>query len=219
MSGRTIAIGDIHGCARALNGLLEAIAPTSDDTLVALGDYVDRGEESREVLERLLRLESTCRLVPLIGNHELMMVCAFADYTQAFYWLENGGQQTLDSYGGSPGDVPDSHHEFLQRCQPFFETDDHLFLHANYDPDLDLREQPENLLYWTHLTMYVPPPHKTGKRAIVGHTPQRSGEVLDLEHVVCIDTYCFGDRWLTALDTGSGQIWQVNKQGVLRNGD
>ncbi len=216
MASRTIAIGDIHGCADALEQLLNALQLTPNDTVVALGDYVDRGDQSRQVLERLLELESQCRLVPLLGNHELMMLRAFRDYSQAYFWLECGGQQTLESYGGSPDDIPEEHHAFLERCVAYHETDDHLFLHANYDPDLELAEQPEQLLFWTHLTQFLPPPHRSGKRAIVGHTPQRSGEILDLEHLVCIDTFCVGDRWLTAFDVGSGEVWQVSKRGELR---
>lgn len=216
MAARTIVIGDIHGCAQALEALLGAIQPQSDDRLVLLGDYIDRGEQSREVIERLLSLEYECRLVPLLGNHELMLMRAFQDYSQAYFWLECGGQQTLDSYGGSPGDVPEEHHKFFERCVPYFETDDHLFVHANYDASLELQDQPEELLFWAHLTQFVPGPHRSGKRAFVGHTPQKSGEVLDLEHVVCVDTFCVGDRWLTALDVHSGEIWQASRRGTLR---
>src|SRR4029453_4765190 len=74
MPGRTIAIGDIHGCAAALGALVAAIEPTADDTLVALGDYVDRGPNSRGVLDELLALAKRCRLVPLLGNHEIMLL-------------------------------------------------------------------------------------------------------------------------------------------------
>jgi serine/threonine protein phosphatase 1 len=62
----------------------------------------------------------------------------------------------------------------------------------------------------------VPDPHDNGKQAIVGHTSQKNGEVLDVGHLVCIDTYCWGGGWLTALDASSGQIWQANQQGQLR---
>jgi len=64
--------------------------------------------------------------------------------------------------------------------------------------------------------MVLPASHCSGKTAIVGHTPQRSGEVLDGGHVLCIDTYCFGSGWLTAFDVDSGQLWQADKHGKLR---
>jgi serine/threonine protein phosphatase 1 len=70
---RTLAIGDIHGCLAALDDLLAAVAPQPDDLLVFLGDYVDRGPDSRGVLDRLIELCRTHRVVPLRGNHEMMM--------------------------------------------------------------------------------------------------------------------------------------------------
>ena len=70
---RTIAIGDIHGCAIALQRLIDEIKPTSNDIIIGMGDYVDRGMNSAGVLEILINLVSTCRFIPLIGNHELMM--------------------------------------------------------------------------------------------------------------------------------------------------
>jgi predicted MPP superfamily phosphohydrolase len=73
---RTIAIGDIHGCAIALAKLIEIIAPQPDDTLVPLGDYVDRGIDSRGVIDQLLALADRCRLVPILGNHEEMLLGA-----------------------------------------------------------------------------------------------------------------------------------------------
>jgi serine/threonine protein phosphatase 1 len=217
MKARTIAIGDIHGCRLALDTLLEAILPGPQDTLIFLGDYIDRGPQSREVLERILELEQQCCVKPLLGNHELMMIRAFEDYSQVLFWLENGGQATLDSYGGDPANVPPSHHAFLKRCLAYWENETHFFVHANYDPFRPLEEQSEFMRHWTHLTMHLPPPHQNGKRAVVGHTPQRSREILNLDHLTCIDTHCVGEGWLTALDVDSDQIWQANRRGELRD--
>src|SRR5438874_1657422 len=80
-------------------------------------------------------------------------------------------------------------------------------VHANYAASVRLDSQPDYLLFWEHLHFHVPPPHTNGKIAIVGHTAQKSGEVLDLGHVVCIDTFCHGGGWLTGMDVGSGQMW------------
>ena len=71
---RTIAIGDIHGCAIALAKLIEAVAPQPDDTVVPLGDYVDRGIDSRGVIDQLISLAGRCRVVPILGNHEEMLL-------------------------------------------------------------------------------------------------------------------------------------------------
>ena len=70
---RTIAIGDIHGCSAALDALLDAIRPRPEDAIVTLGDYINRGPDSRGVLDRLIKLSNQCRLIPLLGNHEQML--------------------------------------------------------------------------------------------------------------------------------------------------
>jgi serine/threonine protein phosphatase 1 len=70
---------------------------------------------------------------------------------------------------------------------------------------------------WLSLRDWVPPPHVSGKTAIVGHTAQRSGEILDLGYLKCIDTWCYGGGWLTALEVNTGQVWQADAQGNLRS--
>ncbi len=74
MAGRTIAIGDIHGCSAALEALIREIKPTPEDTLVTLGDYVDRGPNSKRVIEILLAMRTRCKLITLKGNHELLLL-------------------------------------------------------------------------------------------------------------------------------------------------
>ncbi len=213
---RTIAIGDIHGCSQALDALLGAIAPTRADTLVALGDYIDRGPDSRGVVERILSLAKDCRLVPLLGNHEIMLLEALDRSIADTGWLLCGGRETLASYGGRLEDIPPEHVAFFRSLLPYYETDTHFFVHANYQYDMPLADQPDYLLYWEHLHLNPPLPHDGGKQAIVGHTSQKSCEVLDLGHVVCIDTFCHGGGWLTALDVDSGKVWQADRFGNLR---
>ncbi|MEQ8791784.1 MAG: metallophosphoesterase family protein [Pirellulaceae bacterium] len=213
---RTIAIGDIHGCSQALTALLDAIQPRPNDVIVTLGDYVDRGPDSRGVLEQLIQLGDRCRHKPLLGNHELMMLEALQEDESLDFWLECGGRQTLASYGGSPAAIPASHLDFLRGCRRFHQSPTHIFLHANYFSDVELADQPDLMLFWEHLSFLVPAPHASGKRVIVGHTPQASGEILDLDHVVCIDTYCVGGGWLTALEAETGRIWQADREGALR---
>jgi serine/threonine protein phosphatase 1 len=217
MPGRTIAIGDIHGCLAALRAVVEAISPTADDTLVTLGDYVDRGPDSRGVLEYMLELEKQFKVVPLLGNHEIMMLDSLQNLSVIGPWLESGGDATVRSYDGRLQNVPAEHIAFMHHCRTFFETETHFFVHANYAADVPLAEQPDYLLFWEHLHFHRPPPHTNGKVAIVGHTAQKGAEVLDLGHVICIDTFCHGGGWLTALDTESGQMWQANRNGKLRD--
>jgi serine/threonine protein phosphatase 1 len=99
MAGRTIAIGDIHGCLDALAALIDAIGPGPEDTLITLGDHIDRGPDSRGVLDRLIALSRHCRLVPLQGNHEELLLDALRDITTLRRWLTLGGVETLRSYG------------------------------------------------------------------------------------------------------------------------
>lgn len=216
MASRTIAIGDIHGCSIALAALIDWIAVQPDDTIITLGDYVDRGIDSKGVLDQLIALEERCRLVPLLGNHDEMMLHARDGRSDFKFWLACGGDSALESYGsaGQLSLIPAAHFRFLERCRPFFETETHLFMHANYRPDLPLERQDESVLRWLSLLDYTPGPHCSGKIAIVGHTQQP--DVLNLGHLVCIDTACCAGGWLTALDVESGKIWQVDEKGRRR---
>lgn len=211
-AGRTIAIGDVHGCAKALEAVLADIDPQPQDLIVPLGDYVDRGPDSRGVIEQLLELQHRCRLYPLMGNHEQMMLAARNSPRYEGFWTACGGQETLDSYGGWE-QVPDTHWRFLSNCAMYLETDDYLFIHANYEPDSAVGRQAEMTLLWEHLSAEPPRPHCSGKTVILGHTPQPGGQVRDMGHALCIDTYCFGDGCLTALEVHSRELWQADKNG------
>ena len=104
MVGRTIAIGDIHGCSAALNALLAAVAPTHDDTVVVLGDMIDRGPDSRGVLTALIELSRRCCLVALMGNHEERLADALRDTANLKKWLASGGLDgTVRLWDGKTG--------------------------------------------------------------------------------------------------------------------
>jgi serine/threonine protein phosphatase 1 len=218
MVHRIIAIGDIHGCSAALDALIQAIGPRPEDTIVTLGDYINRGPDSRGVLDRLIDLGRRCRLVPLLGNHDQMLLDVRAGRYPIYWLLDIGGIATLDSYGPGRdlGLIPEAHYEFLGRCLDYFETATHIFVHANYFPDIPMSEQHVGMLRWESLREMTPGPHESGKIVIAGHTSQKTGEILDLGHLVCIDTYCHGGGWLTALEVGTGQVWQTNQRGELR---
>lgn len=217
---RMIAIGDIHGCATALAALLGAIDPGPGDEVITLGDHIDRGPDTRGVLEQLLTLAGRCRLVPLLGNHEEMFLAALAGHADFQYWLRFGGEETLASYGGSGGTavMTGPHIEFLKSCREFYETTAHIFVHANYDPDLPMNRQSTGILLWKPLHPRRTAPHCSAKTVVLGHTVQPNGRILDLGHVLCIDTYCYGGGWLTGLDVRSGQFWQANERGEVRGG-
>jgi serine/threonine protein phosphatase 1 len=184
MPGRTIAIGDIHGCSAALAALLRAIAPQPDDIIITLGDYVDRGIDSKGVLDQLIALADRCQLLPLLGNHDEMMLHARDGRGDFQFWLNCGGDAALDSYGSTSSLdlIPAAHFQFLERCLPFVEADTHFCVHANYKPELPLERQDGETLRWLSLQDFVPGPHCSGKIAVMGHTPQ--DDVLDLGHLI-----------------------------------
>lgn len=216
---RTLAIGDIHGSARALEALLAFVAPRPEDVMVTLGDYLDRGPDSRGVVEQLIGLQHSCVLVPLLGNHEIMWRESLRDRRERSAWLGCGGQATVRSYGATPEGLPDlpaAHDAFLRDgLLDSWETATHLFAHAFVDADLDLADQPPWLLFWEPFARVRP--HRSGKILVCGHSRQVNGRPRDVGHAVCIDTGAYApDGWLTCLDVGSREVWQANERGEVR---
>jgi serine/threonine protein phosphatase 1 len=221
---RILAIGDIHGCLVAFDTLLNVVAPTSNDWIITLGDYVDRGPDSRGVIDRLLELRSTGRLIPLRGNHDVMMVQA-RDGVDPALWLSAGGKETLASYGVHIRNkvfgfdaVPEAHWKFLEEdLANWHETDKYIFVHAAVDPDLTMEEQDEYALHWQKV--YLPLDHCSGKVIVCGHTKQYGGLPAHLGSTICIDTGAYERQgWLTCLDVESEVYWQANQRGERRTG-
>jgi serine/threonine protein phosphatase 1 len=209
---RLIAIGDIHGHVRALRGVLELIKPTSADTIITLGDVVNRGPDSRAVIETLLELGNVCSLIAILGNHEEMMLDARNPRLEE-RWRNMGGWETLMSYGsdGLICNVPDTHWRFLKSCRPYYEVEGYIFTHANYDARLLMQAQPGELLRWVSIEEEKPEPHRSGNIVILGHTP---GLIRDLGFCRCIDTGCGFGGCLTAMEVNMGQCWQVDEGGT-----
>jgi serine/threonine protein phosphatase 1 len=131
-------------------------------------------------------------------------------------WLEKGGKATLKSYSeGHLIKIPESHWDFLGKvCINSYETANHLFVHASLDPHLPLARQPEYKLFWEKFQ--YPAAHSSGKTMICGHTSQKSGKPINLGHAICIDTWAYGQGWLSCLDVETGKLWQVNQRGNFR---
>jgi serine/threonine protein phosphatase 1 len=161
---------------------------------------VNRGPNSCAVLDWLIAYGKRGKLVPLRGNHELMMLQARESEEAFSRWIHYGGDATLASYSpfgdsGSLVDVPDSHWQFLdEETRAWFETDTPFFVHANAYPNCSLEEQPDLMLYWEGFN--DPPPHESGKVMVCGHTSQKSGRPRNIGHAVCIDTWACGNGWL-----------------------
>lgn len=212
---RRYVIGDIHGCSKALGTLLDEILPSPDDTLIFLGDFIDRGPDSRGVLKQMVELGRHTQMIALRGNHEIMLLGILFGGLDPELWFRCGGEATLANYGGKLSGIPDSHIQFLQSLRPHYEAENEFFIHAGYHPMQPIEETEDAVRYWNHPAFW-PGPHVNGKRAYVGHSPQISGNVLDIGHLACVDTYCFGGGWLTAMDVDTDEILQASLQGHLR---
>ncbi|MBD0304916.1 MAG: serine/threonine protein phosphatase [Tolypothrix sp. T3-bin4] len=217
---RILAIGDIHGCAIAFDTLIAAVKPQPNDKIVTLGDYVDKGPDSKGVIKRLIALHENGQLIALRGNHEVMILQVRNHRMKKSYWLERGGDATLASYSksgkvGKLSDIPDKHWDFLENvCLDWYETSTHFFVHANAHAELALEEQPPSMLFWKKFRH--PAPHVSGKTMVCGHTSQKSGLPINLGHAICIDTRVYGKGWLTCLDVTNGKVWQANQLAQQR---
>ncbi|MEK3759153.1 metallophosphoesterase family protein [Paenibacillus sp. FSL P4-0338] len=192
---RTLVISDIHGCIEEFNLLLRrAEYNPSRDQLILLGDYVDRGPDSRAVVEQVKRLAEAEGVIVLRGNHDQMACDALAgeDDKRDTHWITNGGFHTLLSYCGGRDSVllhPDSgwrdytemkrfmrteykeHLDFLGSLPYYYETQTHLFVHAGIDPSLaDWRTQREYDFIWIREPFYNHPVTSAEKTVVFGHT-------------------------------------------------
>ena len=175
------AIGDVHGCVRTLDELLRQLDLTPDDELVFVGDYVDRGPDSRATIERLLEVEAASEAgtgpstIFLRGNHDQMMLNHAEGVGDFELWRTNGGLATLASYEAA-GDrtIPAHHVEFLNRTQLAYDTPHAVFVHAGLDPSKtvaeNLADPNPRVFLWTraHLDADL---SKWEKPVVTGHTP------------------------------------------------
>jgi serine/threonine protein phosphatase 1 len=214
---RVFAVGDVHGCDLALESLLNEMALSAADRLILLGDVIDRGPDSRRVVELILDAGNFCRTDAIMGNHEQMLLDSLGNPEIASSWLSWGGAETLDSYGGRFSDIPDEHLEFFADSLPYVETDDDICVHANLEPDVPLDEQSAQWLRWQKVNGQELP-HASGKRVVCGHTPMAG----DIPHAangwVMIDTGAYAGGFLTALELSSGEILQARQSGEFRRG-
>ena len=148
----TYVIPDIHGRYDLLcDGLAEIAARAAGKTsvIVTIGDYVDKGPDSREVIDRLLSgVGEGFSLVALKGNHDAMMVDALRDPAKMAAWIAKGGDAALASYGGDPGAVPQTHIDWLDGLRLMHIDAHRLYVHAGVDPEVPLNQQSEETLLW-----------------------------------------------------------------------
>jgi serine/threonine protein phosphatase 1 len=212
---RIFAIGDIHGCISKLKRIIDRIdIDAQNDTLVFIGDYIDRGPDPKGVVDFVLYLrKSINQVICLLGNHEQM----FLDYlrNESFNketFLVNGGGNTISSYGvietseGIKVDVPDNHMQFFTSLLPYYETDDYIFVHAGLRPNIPLEKQSIEDLIWIRYE-FINSSYDFGKTVIFGHTPL-SQPFIDFNKIG-IDTGAVYGGKLTCVELPEVKIHQV----------
>ena len=196
MDKRLLAIGDIHGCFDAFRELVEnKVKLQKSDKLILLGDYIDRGDKSKEVVDYIMELlEKGYDVIPLIGNHEFMLLSAYEDDNNTPMWTYNGGKETLKSFKShSAKEIDPKYITFFQGLRYFYTLEDFLFVHAGFN---DLAVNPFNdaeAMIWRSTEYYNNPIFKN-KTIIHGHrtiTPSECEErILAGRDVINIDTGC-----------------------------
>ncbi len=198
---RTIAIGDIHGCYKSFNALLKLVLPKAD-TLVLLGDYVDRGPDSKKVIEIIINLKkSHARVIALQGNHDLMFLQYLEGQTKSPF-IDVGGLETLSSYdipqtSKHPSSlVPKDHLHFFHQLPLYFEDDHAIYVHAGLEPRKHLSLQRAEWCLWAREN-FLRSTHNFGKPVIFGHTSFDKPHISDIS--IGIDTGAVYGGTLTAL--------------------
>lgn len=214
---RLIAVGDIHGQFDMLQELMGKIDPSDRDFFVFIGDYIDRGKKSREVVDYLINFKKEYRSVFLRGNHEDMLLDLLGLDEEAIYGLYyegNGGIFTALSYGDVGSTVadlghliPQEHLEFIKDTKIFFETDHYYFAHGGVMPGVPFGEQKREVLIWIR-HQFINYPTGLGKIVVFGHSPQR--RVLITVDKIGIDTGAGYFKKLSAIDLFTKEIFQVS---------
>lgn len=187
-----IAIGDIHGCAQTLRMLIEKLPLSEQSHLVFIGDYIDRGPHTKEVIDFLLDLKLRYTCTFLRGNHEQMMLDALNGIRERM-WLRSGGFQSLESYQKDEKEfyVPQAHFDFIFDTQYYLDTPYYFFVHAGLYAHFSVAEnlkQP-NLEFMMWERSHLSAKNKWEKTVVCGHTPQENG-ILKRKNLFCIDTGC-----------------------------
>lgn len=195
---RIIAIGDIHGEYYKLKKLIKKLKLLPNDKLIFLGDYINRGLYSKEVIEYLMYLDKLYDCTFLFGNHEIFFLQSLKgnEFAKAMF-ENNGGKETIDSYG-SIDNILKIHKEFFKKLKFYFATDDYLFVHAGIHPDKPIDEQESFDLIMIR-DSFIYKKHKLKQKVIFGHTPFETPYIESDK--IGIDTGCgkYEDGKLTAL--------------------
>lgn len=191
---RIFFIGDIHGCNLTFRKMVhDIIGLRKEDVLYCVGDYIDRGPDSKGVVDFILHLqEHEYQVYTIRGNHEQMLLEAGDNVNNSRLWMLNGGGVTLDSFGvRSVGELPVHYYDFFRKTKYFIETDDFLVVHAGFNFQApDTLKDKESMLWIRNFD--VDSGFLNGRLLIHGHTPISKKDILSkgLKEVVNIDGGC-----------------------------
>lgn len=218
MTYRRIFIGDVHGHYNELMRLFEAMAPTQDDRIYFLGDLIDRGPQSAEVVDFVMSNRYHC----LLGNHELMLLEALnnGELDEGRYqaWLYSGGMATVNSY---EGEIPVEHIQWMEQLPLYLDLEDIWLVHAGVHPHLPIEKQTADDFCWIRDEFHsIQEPYFPDKLIITGHTITftipgvKPGKIASGPGWLNIETgvYHSHSGWLTALDMSQDLVYQVNSR-------
>ena len=220
MCEKLFAIGDIHGCFDPFREIVEnKIRIRKNDRIVLLGDYIDRGSQSKEVVDYIINLqEKGFDIVPLMGNHESMLLESVQSEQSLYNWFMNGGSETLFSFGvDSAKELDSTYMSFFKRLRYYYIHGKFIFVHAGFNDGLSDPFEDKSEMIWSRRETYSNPAFN-GKIIVHGHTPVPYSvcreEVMAHNSVIDIDTGCVYDEWggfghLTAIELFSMNLYSV----------
>lgn len=220
---KVFAIGDIHGCFFTFFDLLNKLRPSKEDEIILLGDLIDRGPRSKEVLDFVFDLiKDGFKLKFIYGNHEIMMMDSLKDELNESMWLKAGGHNTLSSFKvESAKDIPFEYFDLFKKFQFFEEKDNYLLTHGGLNFSIDNPLEDIASMPWTRNHISEINPEKiNGRQLVVGHTPKTQEEILaSLENnIIYLDGGCVFKNTrkslgaLNSLELNSKKLfWTENK--------
>ena len=200
---KSYAIGDVHGCRNQLERLIELCerdAGAQRSKFIMLGDYIDRGPDSRGVIEFLIDLQkwSPDEIICLRGNHEDLLLDALQGGDAELNWLSNGGDATLRSYKAPRvASLPAPHIEWVRSLPLFHDDGQRFFVHAGVHPERPLEKQRSRDLLWIR-EPFLSSSVNFGRLVVHGHTPIQSGVPDQRSNRLNIDTGAVYGGSLTA---------------------
>lgn len=217
MNKKLFAIGDIHGCFDSLKELVEnKIQLQKDDKLILLGDFIDRGDKSKEVIDFIMDLQKAgFDVVLLMGNHEAMLLDAYENEKNISRWIQNGGNKTLKSFEiDTVNEIEPKYIQFFKSLRYYYAFENYLFVHAGFNDEMKNPFKDDYHMLWKCREKYN---HTVFKDKVIVHghctttLTNSKKKVRNNENVINLDTGCVyadinGYGRLTALELNSRTI-------------